>query len=60
MKKVRRDAWVWEEVKRAQKKKSRLPITTQSNYNNNSNNNNNNKHNIKVFYKKWKKYNEIQ
>ena len=35
------------------KKKSRRPIASKSKYNSN-------KHNIVVFYKIWKKYNEIQ
>ena len=35
------------------KKMSRRPITSYSKYNNN-------KQNVVIFYKKWKKYNEIQ
>ena len=46
-KKVRREMWVWKEAKRAQKKKK-------TKYNNN------NKHNLLVFYKRWKKHNETQ
>ena len=42
-----------ERSKAGREKKSRRPITFYSNYSNN-------KHNIVVFYKIWKKYNEIQ
>ena len=40
-----------------ERKKSRQPIKSKLKY---YNNNNNNKQNIVVFYKIWKKYNEIQ
>ena len=46
-----KEAWVWQEAKQARKKAWR-PITLQSKYNN--------KQNMVVFYKIWKKYNEIQ
>ena len=53
-KEVRREAWVWKEANRAQKKKkSQRPKLSLSNYTNN-------KHNLFVFYKRLKIYNEIQ
>ena len=51
-KNVRREAWVWKDVKRRHKK-SRRPITTWSKYIINN-------HNVVLFYKIWKTYNEIQ
>ena len=42
-----------ERSKAGTKKKFRRPSTSQSKFNNN-------KHNIVVFFKIWKKYNEIQ
>ena len=44
---------MWKEAKRARKKDVRQPITSLPKYNNN-------KQNMVIFYKKWKKYNEIQ
>ena len=51
-KNVRRKEWVWKEVKWS-RKKSWQNIITKSKYNIN-------KHNKALFYKIWKKYNEIQ
>ena len=53
MKTIIMEAWVWKEVKRHEWKKSRRPITTYQKYNMN-------KHNIVLFYKIWKMYDEIQ
>ena len=52
-KKVRREAWVQKEATGHLKNKSRRPITSKSKYNNY-------KHNMAIFYKTWKKYDEIQ